>query len=582
MYPEGTTKIYSNLTPRSSRIPGIKGIVVFGIQAFILKYLIEDWDENFFGKGINPMSFSSIESEREFCIKPYMRTIEACLGKGTITQEHLEKLWDLQYLPLRIKALPEGTICPIGVPCLTITNTVDHAYWLVNYLETLLCCSTWQAMTSATIAFEYKKLLTKYALETTGSTDFVQWQGHDFSMRGMSSLESACHSGGGHLLSFTGTDTIPAISWLESYYAADVTEELVGASVPATEHSVMCMGTKDDELGTFRSLLAKYPTGILSVVSDTWDLWLVLTKLLPALRDDILKRDGRLVIRPDSGDPVEILCGIEVEDLTRFKWSDIASCEEDMLELIRERVRSETEHGQCGADKETAYFKWHGKTYKIVISFCWGRHDKQYYYLSDAYVRSCEEVELTAAQKGVIESLWDLFGGEIVTGTDGNTYKQLDAHIGAIYGDSITLDRAKTICERLKAKGFTSTNVVLGIGSYTYQYNTRDTFGFAMKATYGEVEVPSHGSNEQPGPVEIEAREIFKNPVTDSGIKKSAKGLLMVAHTSVASGGSTYTLIDQATPEMEAKGALETVFLDGKLVKKHKLSEIRDRLNKQL
>jgi nicotinamide phosphoribosyltransferase len=424
------------------------------------------------------------------------------LGKDAVTTEHLEKLWDLGYMPLHIKALPEGSLCPIGVPCLTITNTVDHAYWLVNYLETILSCSTWQAMTSATIAHEYRKLLTKFAKET-GDPSFVQWQGHDFSMRGMSSLESACISGSGHLLSFTGTDTIPAISFLERYYGADVTKELVGASVPATEHSIMCMGERAGEVETFSRLLDSYPTGILSVVSDTWDLWAVLTDYLPKLKEKVMGRDGKLVIRPDSGDPVHILCGL----------------------LDGEEV----DHATQGH---------------------------------------------LPAVKGVIELLWDTFGGTI----NDKGYKQLDSHIGAIYGDSITLDRAREICERLQAKGFASTNVVLGIGSYTYQYNTRDTFGFAVKATYGEVleKDPKGLISGIQVPV---GRELFKDPITDDGTKKSAKGLLSVRQVKGAHGMSNPYLKDQCTWEEEKEGLLETVFLDGKLVKFQTLSEIRKRLS---
>lgn len=185
MYPEGTVKIYDNFTPRKSRIKGINSVVVFGLQYFIKEYLIQQWNDNFFNL------------PKEQVIAEYKRVIGATLG-GDVDTTHIEKLHDLGYLPIKIKALPEGSLCPIGVPCLTITNTVDHAFWLPNYLETILSTSLWQAMTSATIAHEYKKLLTKYAFETTGTAEFVQWQGHDFSMRGLSSVESACLSGLGH------------------------------------------------------------------------------------------------------------------------------------------------------------------------------------------------------------------------------------------------------------------------------------------------------------------------------------------------------------------------------------------------
>ena len=289
MYPEGMTKIYSNLTPRKSRMKGIDKIVVFGLQHFILEYLIKAFNEEFFKKN------------KEDVINEYKRHIP-------VDTKHIEALHDLGYLPIEIKALEEGTLCPIGVPLLTITNTHPDFAWLVNYLETLLSAVLWQPITSATIAYEYKKLLTKYTKETDEkNVEFVNWQGHDFSMRGMSSIESAVLSGMGHLTSFTGTDTIPAIYQLEDSYSAT---GLIGASVPATEHSVMCMGTKEDEIKTFSRLLDLYPEGILSVVSDTWDLWKVCTEFLPKLKNKILARNGKLVIRPDSGAPVDIICGV--------------------------------------------------------------------------------------------------------------------------------------------------------------------------------------------------------------------------------------------------------------------------------
>lgn len=491
MYPSGMTRLVSNFTPRKSRIKGVDKVVVFGLQYFIIEYLIKQWNEEFFQ---NPN-----------VVEEYKFLMDYTLGKDAVTVEHIEKLHKLQYLPLRIKALPEGVECPIGVPVFVIENTHEDFGWLVNYLETIISATIWQPMTSATIAFNYKRLLSKYALETTGSTDFVQWQGHDFAMRGMSSLESACTSGAGHLLSFTGTDTIPSISFLMKYYGADITKELIGSSVPATEHSVMCMGGKEDEIETFERLLDLYPNGILSVVSDTWDLWKVCTEFLPALKDKILTRNGKLVIRPDSGDPVDIICGKRY-DITEGPLRD----------------------------------------------------------------RTNEEI-------GVIELLWKVFGGRI----NEKGYKELDPHIGAIYGDSITLDRAEQICERLKAKGFASTNVVLGIGSYTYQYNTRDTFGFAMKATYGEVIIQKMSGKS------IDRREIWKDPITDDGTKKSAKGLIRVNEilqpdTYGNLQHITYKLKDQCTEEEYNGGALQVVFEDGILIKFQTLSEIRERLNKNL
>lgn len=533
MYPDGMTKLYSNFTPRKSRMQGVDKVVVFGIQHFVLEYLIKQFNEEFFGYKTHFHDYEEyvMRDDSEYNMKGKILT--EYKKHCNVDTTHIEALWDLGYLPIEIKALDEGTLCPIGVPMLTITNTHPDFGWLVNYLETLISCMLWQPITSATIAYEYKKILEKYAIETTGSTEGVQWQGHDFSMRGMSSVESAILSGMGHLTSFTGTDTIPAIYQLESSYKA---QGLIGASVPATEHSVMCMGTKEAEVDTFRRLMKLYPEGILSVVSDTWNLWDVCTKYLPELKEEIFARDGKLVIRPDSGDPVDIICGLNT---TPRMCKEAKKC----FEYLEDKGEGLRQYGDNKISKNQ--------------------------------------------HKGVIELLWDIFGGTV----NEQGYKVLDPHIGAIYGDSITLERAIEICERLKAKGFASTNIVLGIGSFTYQYNTRDTFGFAMKATYGEID---HRINNplwyEDGMSAIESREIFKDPITDDGTKKSKKGLLKVCYDGSI---ETYTKLgrpadgtmkpiickDQQTWEQEKQGLLTTVFKDGKLVKETSLDEIRTKLN---
>ena len=160
--------------------------------------------------------------------------------------------------------------------------------------------------------------------------------------------------------------------------------------------------------------------------------------------------------------------------------------------------------------------------------------------------------------KGVIELLWNTFGGT----ENSKGYKVLDPHIGAIYGDSITLERARLICERLEKKGFASSNIVFGVGSFTYQYNTRDTYGFAMKATYGEVDGVG--------------REIFKDPVTDDGTKRSLKGLLAVHKNE-----DGFFAKDQCSREGEEQGELRIVYIDGELVNPVDLHTIRERVHSQ-
>jgi nicotinamide phosphoribosyltransferase len=475
-YPKGTTLVYSNFTPRSLKHAPkhCNEIVSFG-QQMVMKIIHEAFEKDFFNQ---PKEEVCGEMKRELSM--YLNT--------DYDVSHFEALWDLQYLPIKVKAIEEGTVVSAKVPVLTIYNTVPEFYWITNYLETIISNLLWKPVTSATIAHNYRKVLTSWQEKTDAERGwFIDWQGHDFSMRGLDSIDATISSGIGHLTSFSGSDSLPAIYGARKYYGET---GFIAGSVNATEHSVMCAGGKEDEIETFRRLLDTYPTGILSVVSDTWDLWKVCTEHVVTLKEEIMARDGKLVIRPDSGDPVDILCG----DISQYRY--------------------ELEEG-------------------------------------DEYLHGPKE-------KGVVELLWDVFGGTI----NEQGYKVLDSHIGAIYGDSITIDRANEICERLESKGFASTNVVLGIGSFTYQYNTRDTFGFAMKATYVEV----NG----------EGREIFKDPITDDGTKKSATGLLSVKKDL----DGNYNLIDKVSWSGEQTGYLKPIYEDGVFYNQTTLTEIKGKLSK--
>lgn len=475
MYPVGTEVVYSTWTPRTSRIKGVDKVVNFGTQAFIKEYLVEVFQEHFF------------ERPKVEVIDEYTRLIKATLGDQNPETKHLEELHDLGYLPLSIKALPEGYVVPTRVPTMTIQNTDSRFFWLTNFIESLASCELWQASTSATLALEYKMMMDKFANETNPEgAAFTIFQGHDFSMRGMSSLRSAILSGMGHLAGgFAGTDTIPAIHAAEYYYNADVEKELVGTSVPATEHSIQC-SYGDDDRYLRRMLSEVHPSGIVSIVSDGYDFWDVITRVVPSLKKEILARKGgpvgdKVVIRPDSGDPVLIVCG----------------------------------------DPE-------------------------------APVGSSE-------YKGAVECLWDTFGGTMSS----TGYKLLDSHIGLIYGDAITLRRAEEIMDRLMAKGFASTNVVFGIGSYTYQYNTRDTFGYALKSTLCVV-----------GGVE---KQIFKNPKTDDGTKKSQKGRVAVLRQ-----GDSFMFADGfGLNDVIPGDQLREIFRDGKLLVDDTFANIRERIQSQ-
>jgi nicotinamide phosphoribosyltransferase len=465
MYPEGTTRVLANVTPRGSRIDGVDAFVAFGIQAFI-DDLVALWQPFF-------------DADEDAVCAWYEHRVAQTVGPNTVGSDHVRQLHRHGRLPLEFRLVPEGTEVPVRVPMVTVENTVDHAYWLVNYIETYMASQTWLPIVSATTALHFRRMLDAHAERTSDAADFVDWQGHDFSARGMQGLQMAAASGAAHLLSFAGSDTLAARDWIETHYEVSP-DSLVLGSVPATEHAVMCAGTADaGEFETFERLLDTFPEGILSVVSDTFDLWAVCTDFLPRLSDKILTRNGKLVIRPDSGNPADILCG------------DPAA------------------------------------------------------------------PEGSPAAKGVIELLWDEFGGVV----NSKGYKQLDDHIGAIYGDSITFERGDEIARRLADKGFASTNVVLGIGSFTYTFVTRDTAGLANKTTW--VEINGVG------------QDVWKNPVTDpSGVKESAVGRLAVL---VADDGTIYR-VDRATPEQEAKSMLELMWRDGEWVRRQTWADVLDRV----
>lgn len=463
-YPPDTTQVFSNWTPRSSRVPGQTEVTSLGFNYFAKDYLTRRFNQGFFSR-----PWAQIAEE-------YNTVIPATLGVTNPKIDHIKALHDLGYLPLRFYSLPEGLASPLNCPQIVVTNTLPEFFWLVNYMETIMSAVLWKPSTSATTARRYRAIFEKFARES-GETDmgFVEWQGHDFSFRGMSGMEDAILSGLGHLTCFSGTDSIPAILAAKEFYGAPLT---VGGSVPATEHSVMCSGTEDGEFDTFKRLLTEiYPTGILSIVSDTWDLWTVLTDYVPRLKETILARDGKMVIRPDSGDPVKIMCGDP-----------------------------------------------------------------------DSY---------GAAHEGTLRLLADALGTTLGVGLP------LINKAGAIYGDSITPERAEQILYRcvheLKLSPF---NCVFGIGSYTYEYVTRDTYGFAMKATAvvrsGKL-VP-----------------IFKNPTTDDKCesKKSRYGIPCVYQDAAGK----FTVKENCAPEDLDNCAFQKVYEDGKLLIDPTFDEIRKRV----
>jgi nicotinamide phosphoribosyltransferase len=475
-YKPGTTHVYANLTNRFGKHSNIKGntsVMSVGQQAYVKQFLIRRFS----------MFFNTPLPE---VVSEYQRIVGSTLGKEVGTH-HIEELHKLGYVPLRVKAIKEGTMVPYGVPTMTIMNTVSGFGWVVNMLETLMSAEIWPVQTAATTAFEYKKNFLSMAKRTGFDKDMIPFMGHDFSFRGMPGVGAASLTGFGHLTSFVGSDTIPAGLFAERYYGVEFGKDLIMASVDATEHSVMCSYGNEGEVDSIEHLMTEVsPTGVLSVVCDTWDFWKVVTEYLPQLKDKIMQRDGTLVIRPDSGDPVDILCGT-------------------------------------------------GSSAKTI------------------------EGDYTPEQKGLVECLWDIFGGT----TTEKGYKLLDSHIGAIYGDSITIERQLEIHRRLEAKGFVP-SVVLGIGSFTYQYVTRDTHGSAVKATAIKL---NNG----------DWQGIFKQPKTDAN-KNSAKGLMKVQFN----GDGILECLQGVSEEEEGEGELRTIFFDGDIYNETTLTEIRSVVESQI
>ncbi len=475
-----TEFIYANLTPRTAKYLGVlkefydQKVVVFGPQHFIKDFLIKEFNENFF------------HQPKEKVINHLRRRLDGFLGKGAISIRHFEELHDLGYLPISIKVIPEGSLVNIGVPIMTIRNTHKKFAWLTNYLETVISCEIWKPVTTATIGREFKKVMDKFADETVGARSHVMFQCHGFEFRGMSGRHDAAICGAGPLLSFYGTDTFPSIGILEDFYNADCEKEFIATSVPATEHMVTSLGTSvKSELEFFREAITKhYPHDIVSMVSDTYDFFKVITEFASKLKPEILARTpkslpvARVVFRPDSGDPANIVCG----DPTALPG--------------------------------------------------------------------------TPEFKGAVECLWDIFGGTVSS----KGYRTTHDKVGLIYGDSITLPKALEILTRLQNKGFASNNIVFGVGSYTYNLLSRDCLGLAIKGTWAQVDGKGY--------------DLFKAPKTDSGMKKSAKGLLRVDKV-----GNNYILKDCCTPEEEAGGELKEVFRDGKLLIDYTLKEIRARVD---
>lgn len=467
IYPKGLTKLVSYWTPRRSMLKEQDHMVFFGLQAFIKKYLIKYFNNVFF-------KLSAYEIQTL-----YTYSMDIQLGKGNYNISPILKLHKLGYLPIRIRAIPEGTLVPMGVPCIEITNTHPDFAWVVQWIECILQVELWKPCAHATIGHMYRELANFYYEKTCDNILRPEMACSDFGMRGMSCMEEAKRCSAAWLLSFDKTSTIPAIDYLDKYYYANCYDNSIGIGAISTEHSVMASNyaVDGDEITFAKRMLTElYPNASFSMVSDTYDYWNMIDNILPACKEEIMQHNGKLLVRPDSGDMVEIAV----------------------------------------------------KT---------------------------------------IEKLWNTFGGTV----NSKGYKVLDPHIGIIYGDGCTLNNVKQVWEELEKKRFAANNIVFGVGAFCFSaivepdgrmvVITRDTFGIAMKATYGEVDGK---------PIMI-----YKDPKTDtSRLKKSHKGCCGLYY-----GEGWELKCKDGYKGIRHGGPLLTVFENGEIFHQETFEEIRNRLN---
>ncbi len=642
----GVKEIYSNFTPRFAKyLQQLLGdafdgrYVVFGIQWLLLRLHV-----------MAKTGFFDVPKEE--AIGKMRRVLGAYIGQENFV--HFEALHDLGYLPVVIKTLDEGTTPKVGIPFLTIRNTLPEFEWLPNYLETLISTELWKQLTVATVARAFKQISQEYALKTTGSIAGIEWQNHDFHVRGASGFESAAIVGAAFLNSSCGTDNMASLWASEKFYFSTNDEGLLAGSVSAGEHSVTTSGILTEQERALAEEIAeekeitlqeaqqelildkvkaigidlteaerryaksvlteKFPSGIVAYVADSFSFWDFVAKVVLSLKSEILARDGKFVVRGDSGNPVDVITGVKgvnISDAVARKFlveaevgktftvqdtvyltlakpeipedkyiplfelvrndfvrvydknAEIESIEEQRglvsLEIEAVQKTINDHYAEVNTQLETAEDKESVKPDTALIA----ELDKQVAELETklealVYVEP-EHVVVAAEEKGTIEVLWEIFGGTVTE----QGYKLLDSHIGMIYGDGITVQRSQEIFARLEAKGFASLNIVYGVGSYSLNMVSRDHLGMAIKATNTIVDI--HG-------VDVD-KPIYKDPKTDTS-KKSARGLIRVFKDETGE----IVFEDMQTREQEETGLLTVAYKDGQFEKITTIFEIRDRM----
>ena len=597
-------ELVSYLTPRGSRLKGVNKVVFFGLSAYVHSYIVENFRENFFRR-----NFEYCECEIREVLELGLGYTDEMIDK---TIGHFKALHELQYLPVEINAVPEGTLVPMGVPCVEIKSTNPEFFWVGQALEASLSAAIWHPMVSATIAREYRKIARGAFSATVENGIDERTAMCDFSMRGQESNESAVNASVAWLTSMWNSSTVAARKHIKDVYTSSkssvnpltkqwrphytygVREQMKNTIVrglTSTEHSVMTShACLDDgyEYYTFKYLFDLYKNVSFAAVCDSYDFWNVLTHILPNyFKDEIDERGKRGVfigVRHDSAEPVDALCGTvpilhanAVKRIPKEMLEDGTKIESLALMFTEEEANNLWEQGFREGNLVTVICD--GEEYLVRI-----RAVEHLHGIDETVDKDCPTMwasgvlqnrSRTWEEKGMVETMYEIFGGNI----NSKGFKVLNPGIKAVYGDSITITRAKRIYKRLAIKGFAANNVSLGVGSFSFQALenedgtlspfTRDTFSIAIKCTHSKY-VDKHGT--------VCERHVFKDPKNFSG-KKSQKGLCRIFFN--VDGELTYEDELYERHLVGKNSALVPYFKDGKEYKQN-FNAIRETIDENL
>lgn len=566
MFVPNTNLVYSHVTPRNNKYlkdmyPDIPDtVIVFGLQ-YVVRSLKKDWDDNFFAK-----PWVEIEKEAFSILGPH-------LGKPDVSfLDNFKQLHELGYLPIRIKGIPELTELPLNIPIATIQNTHPDFFWLTNDLEPVILGQIYTPLTVATIGRLLAKLRDNYFdLSCEDNDPFRDFALHDFSFRGHPSWESALQASIAFSLYTKGTDTVVGLKGMVDYYGATET----CYSLSATEHSLTSQGiiyystlglelleeskkevlnevellqyvTKYPEFNSkhilhiyslvqqldttrlnlreaglligeminlYRLLVIKYSTGMLAYVSDTFNYYFLINKILPVLKDVILSREGKLIIRPDSSDPEVIVLG--------------------HTKTVREMLDELPVN---------SFYRLNDYTYVKTPE---GDHQ---------LAKNLDIVDIGQECKGTIRALESIFG----TTLNSKGYKELPPQIGIVYGDGINYERMGNIYKGLTDRGYAVNCICMAAGAYMLSGSiTRDSLSLVVKASQTRI-----GDKLQ---------AVYKDPITDSG-KRSPAGFLKVSGIM-----DKILCIPNVSEKCEEEGMLKVIFENGKFYNQVTYDELRSK-----